>query len=537
MAAHERRLYYTGKPVFLHLNGDSYKRTRFVVRKEMKSFDSFLNAASLSLRTPAREIRTPGGRHRIQNLDDLERDGKYIVLGRERQFKKIEYEGKTFRPHQQVKLPEINYLQLNHRKFSNIPGRARVSGQRKKEEIKTIIAFCNGMNAKPKRVQLRTDFKMDQVLESVNDKVSSISKNGAVYYLYTLDGHCVAEPSELDDYGQYVAVGREKYFDRSVNYNDQGVASQLTPRRTSNKPKVTEIKPPRKARRGTKRTTKKKADVEDLNKKILEDFSSRDGNGHSSPESPRESEPVLQFENTLGSLRGNDFFSEHVEEPLRSYASEARKDSLQEEDVEEIPLNEQIKEKVADVLGDNGVPLDEIVSERQDSSVDGGRSSQGRVSRDEQQEIHEGGRSSQGRASREEQQEVHEVKPSVYEASGEDRINAGEIQDDRETIEDKPIDQMPAEEVADEEIEENNENQEDAEEDADNRHPEEVPNEEIMEENSEAKERDNGLIPPEENEPSEGTVEANEQNGASEENQPSEENEPVGENTPSETKL
>ena len=107
------------------------------------------------------------------------------------------------------------------------------------------------------------------------------------------------------------------------------------------------------------------------NKKILEDFSSRDGNGHSSPESPRESEPGLQFENTLGSVRGNDFFSEHVEEPLRSYASEARKDSLQEEDVEEIPLNEQIKEKVADVLGDNGVPLDEIVSERQDSSVDG----------------------------------------------------------------------------------------------------------------------------------------------------------------------
>ena len=64
----------------------------------------------------------------------------------------------------------------------------------------------------------------------------------------------------------------------------------------------------------------------------------------------------------------------------------------------------------------------------------------------------------------------------------------------KETIEDKPIDQMPAEEVADEEIEENNENQEDAEEDADNRHPEEVPNEEIMEENSEAKERDNGLV-------------------------------------------
>ena len=80
-----------GKPVYLHLNGDNFKRKRIVVnQREMRSFDSFLNAAATSFRIPAREIRTPAGRHRIRNLDDLQRDCTYVVLGRER-FKKVGY--------------------------------------------------------------------------------------------------------------------------------------------------------------------------------------------------------------------------------------------------------------------------------------------------------------------------------------------------------------------------------------------------------------------------------------------------------------
>jgi len=73
----------------------------------------------------------------------------------------------------------------------------------------------------------------------------------------------------------------------------------------------------------------------------------------------------------LESVVDNDFSSELVEDnPLRSYA--ATKDSSQEQDIEEIPLDETIKEDTADVLRDNGVPLEEIINERQGSgSADG----------------------------------------------------------------------------------------------------------------------------------------------------------------------
>ena len=58
-----------------------------------------------------------------------------------------------------------------------------------------------------------------------------------------------------------------------------------------------------------------------------------------------------------------------------------------------------------------------------------------------------------------------------------------------ETVEDKPIDEIPAEEVADEEIDENNENREGAEDQASNREAEEGPEDET-EENREPKEKD-----------------------------------------------
>ena len=32
------------------------------------------------------------------------------------------------------------------------------------------------------------------------------------FSLYTLDGHKISEPSQLDDNGQYVAVGRERLY-------------------------------------------------------------------------------------------------------------------------------------------------------------------------------------------------------------------------------------------------------------------------------------------------------------------------------------
>ena len=90
MAAHERGLNVMGKPVFLLLNGDSYTKKRLVVnQRQMPNFDCLLDAAAKRFHMPAREIRTPGGRHRIRKLDDLQRDCSYVVVGNE-PFKKIE---------------------------------------------------------------------------------------------------------------------------------------------------------------------------------------------------------------------------------------------------------------------------------------------------------------------------------------------------------------------------------------------------------------------------------------------------------------
>ena len=90
MAAHERGINMMGKPVYLHLNGDSFMRKRVVVnQRETKSFESFLDAAGRRFRMQPREIRTPGGRHRIKKLEDLQRDCSYVVVGKG-PFKKIE---------------------------------------------------------------------------------------------------------------------------------------------------------------------------------------------------------------------------------------------------------------------------------------------------------------------------------------------------------------------------------------------------------------------------------------------------------------
>lgn len=512
-----------GKPVYLHLNGDSFKRKRIVVnQREMRSFDSFLNAAATSFRIPAREIRTPAGRHRIRNLDDLQRDCTYVVMGRE-PFKKVGYDVKDLRPQRlaPLKEPEVNFLALNHRKFRNVPGKARISGLRKKEEIKTIIVFCNGIVSKPRRVQLRTDFKMYQVLESVNDKVSSHSKNGAVYDLYTLDGHKISEPSALDDNGQYVAVGRERYFDRSVSYTVHGVAAQITPRRASTKAKVTERKPPAKHRGAAKRTSKKSfvADNDEPITSLAADITRRDFRDiNSSPEPVKEEEPQSLFdsfkETVTESLRDDD-------EPQRAYAAE-RSNSPHQSDIEDIPLEDTIQEKVADVLGDHGVELGRLVDNKDDNSYEERQNSSG------------------------------DVQPSVYEASGENKEDATEIKDDKETEEDKPIDQMPAEEVADEEIEaeddenrgnseeepnnneaEDNENKASADEEVNNNKAEEVQEEEI-EKNNEAKEEESEQDQPEINEPPEAN-ESNELRDKNEVNEPLNTSEPPEANQPQES--
>ena len=106
------------------------------------------------------------------------------------------------------------------------------------------------------------------------------------------------------------------------------------------------------------------------------DITGRDFSGiNSSPEPVKEEEPPSLF----------DSFKETVTESLRddepqgAYVAE-RSNSPHESEIEDIPIEDTIKEKGAVVLGDNGVSLGDFVDDnkedksdvdRQDSSNDG----------------------------------------------------------------------------------------------------------------------------------------------------------------------
>lgn len=234
-------------------------------------------------------------------------------------------------------------------------------------------------------------------------------------------------------------------------------------------------------------------------------MASRDVHGSGTPESQISVEPVQQSER-LESSRDEGLIPDRIEEPLMSFADSLGQNFGEEKQTEDTSLTENIQ----DVLGDRGVPLGQLIDDKLDNAEADGRSSRGRQSRNEedqnesyegrrasqgrlskneedQNKTYEGGRASQGRSSRneEDQDETYEVKPSVYQASGEDREDAREIQDDKGTNEDKPIDHVAAEEVAEEEIDENSAENRMDEDRISNKEEEEQPNFEIKQPNSE----------------------------------------------------
>ena len=94
------------------------------------------------------------------------------------------------------------------------------------------------------------------------------------------------------------------------------------------------------------------------NNTVLHEIASRFDNGNSTPEFLKDTEPARESEDAY-SVRDEGLIPDHIEEPLRDYAEQARRDSVQEQEIEDIPLEEDVKEEVADALGDNGVPLEE----------------------------------------------------------------------------------------------------------------------------------------------------------------------------------
>jgi len=84
----------------------------------------------------------------------------------------------------------------------------------------------------------------------------------------------------------------------------------------------------------------------------------------SSPEPVKEEEPQSLFESfketVTETLRDDD-------EPQRAHAAE-RSNSSHQSDIEDIPLEDTIQEKVADVLGDHGVTVEGLADEKEGTS-------------------------------------------------------------------------------------------------------------------------------------------------------------------------
>lgn len=91
----------------------------------------------------------------------------------------------------------------------------------------------------------------------------------------------------------------------------------------------------------------------------------------SSPEPVKEEEPQSLFdsfkETVTESLRDDD-------EPKGAYVAE-RRNSSQQSDIEDIPLEDTIQEKVADILGDHGVPVGGLFDDKEDKSQEDRRNS------------------------------------------------------------------------------------------------------------------------------------------------------------------
>ena len=79
-----------------------------------------------------------------------------------------------------------------------------------------------------------------------------------------------------------------------------------------------------------------------------------------------EPEPFSPFD----SLKDTLAESLRDDEPVRGHVTESS-DSPHESEIEDIPIEETLQDQVANVLGDNGVPVDNFVFSRKDSADNG----------------------------------------------------------------------------------------------------------------------------------------------------------------------
>ncbi|XP_048361885.1 doublecortin domain-containing protein 2C [Sphaerodactylus townsendi] len=159
------------RTVWVYRNGDPfYLGRKFVINhRYVRTFEAFLIQLNEGVPTPfgVRNVYTPREGHSVKDLPELQSGGKYVAAGRE-QFRKLNV-------------------------FTN--------GDTLIAPVKILI---------PRFILT----KWDRVLGMINEKV--ILRCGRIHRLYTLHGHLVHGPEELEDNQFYIACSKEKF--QSLRY-------------------------------------------------------------------------------------------------------------------------------------------------------------------------------------------------------------------------------------------------------------------------------------------------------------------------------
>ncbi|XP_063155355.1 oxygen-regulated protein 1 [Candoia aspera] len=230
---------FVAKRICFYKSGDpQFNGIKMVVNsRSFKSFDALLD--NLSKRVPlpfgVRNITTPRGVHKINNLEDL-KDGKSYICSQQRKIKPINLEVASRKPLPwQISRPISARRRAVQLTRENEGGMFQHGSTIQLSTPKKLLVFRNG-NART-RCTVVLDKKNTQHFEAFLDHVSELMQY-SVLKLYTTDGRKVSNlQALLLCSGAIVAAGREPF--KAGNYDPHryslpgrlpGVSSRVYPR-------------------------------------------------------------------------------------------------------------------------------------------------------------------------------------------------------------------------------------------------------------------------------------------------------------------
>ncbi|XDA71739.1 hypothetical protein R6Z07F_002025 [Ovis aries] len=196
------------KTIVVYRNGDQfYVGRKFVLsRRRVATFEALLEQLTEQVEVPfgVRRLFTPTRGRPVLELDSLQAGGKYVAAGRER-FKKLDYINIV--PRKPAKMRKLKEIKPVVHCGMSVPSRWQTFHRTSRQ----INVFTNGRLFIPPVKIIIPKFRLmewNSVLATVGEKVFPL---GGVRKLFTMNGHLLDNPKDLQDNHFYVAAGLEAF--------------------------------------------------------------------------------------------------------------------------------------------------------------------------------------------------------------------------------------------------------------------------------------------------------------------------------------